>query len=87
MKIKELDQGECMKSTITSKFQTTIPKAVREKLGISIHDSLEWEVEKGRVIVSPVRGNFLRYQGSVKIGAGDVGADIRAARERQANKY
>jgi len=76
-----------MNSTITTKYQTTIPKAVREKLGISIHDSLEWEVEKGRVIVSAVRGDFLRYQGSVKIGAGDVSADIQTARERQADKY
>jgi AbrB family looped-hinge helix DNA binding protein len=76
-----------MNSTITTKFQTTIPKAVREKLGISIHDSLKWEVEKGRVIVSPVRGDFLRYQGSVKIGAGDISADIQTARERQTDKY
>jgi len=76
-----------MNSTITTKFQTTIPKAVREKLGISIHDSLKWEVEKGRVIVSAVRGDFLRYQGSVKIGAGDVSTDIQTARERQADKY
>jgi AbrB family looped-hinge helix DNA binding protein len=76
-----------MNSTITTKFQTTIPKAVREKLGISIHESLTWEVEKGRVIVSPVRGDFLRYQGSVKIGAGDISADIQTARERQTDKY
>jgi AbrB family looped-hinge helix DNA binding protein len=76
-----------MNSTITSKFQTTIPKAVREKLGIAIHDSLKWEVEMGRVIVSPVRGDFLRYLGSVKIGAGDISADIQTAREGQADKY
>jgi AbrB family looped-hinge helix DNA binding protein len=76
-----------MNSTITAKYQTTIPKAVREQLGVSIHDALEWIVEQGRVIVSPVRSNFLHYQGSVKIGAGDIAADIQSARDSRAEKY
>ena len=76
-----------MKSTVTTKYQTTIPKAVREKLGISVNDSLEWAVEKGRVVVLPVRSDFLRYQGSVKTGAGDITADILSAREHRLDKY
>jgi len=76
-----------MNSTVTTKYQTTIPKAVREKLGISVHDSLEWVVEKGRVVVHPVHNDFLRYRGSVKMGSGDIGADIQAARETRMEKY
>ena len=76
-----------MNSTVTTKYQTTIPKAVREKLGISVNDSLEWVVEKGRVVVHPVHSDFLRYQGSVKIGAGDISADIESAREQRMEKY
>jgi AbrB family looped-hinge helix DNA binding protein len=76
-----------MNSTVTSKYQTTIPKAVREKLGISVNDSLEWIVEKGRVVVHPMRSDFLRHRGSVKVGAGDIGADIETARERRVEKY
>ena len=76
-----------MKSTVTTKYQTTIPKAVREKLGIAVNDSLEWVVEKGRVVVHPVHSDFLRYQGSVKIGAGDVAADIQSARDQRMEKY
>jgi AbrB family looped-hinge helix DNA binding protein len=76
-----------MNSTVTSKFQTTIPKAVREKLGIHVNDALEWVVEKGRVVVLPVQSDFLRYRGSVKTGAGDITADIRSARERRLEKY
>jgi AbrB family looped-hinge helix DNA binding protein len=34
-----------MQSVITSKYQTTIPKAVREKLGLSVKDALDWKVE------------------------------------------
>ena len=76
-----------MNSTVTAKFQTTIPKAVREKLGISVHDALEWVVEKGRVVVHPVHSEFLRYQGSVKTGEGDIDTDIRTARQRRLEKY
>jgi len=76
-----------MNSTVTAKYQTTIPKAVREKLGISINDALEWIVEKGRVIVLPVHNDFLRYRGSIKTGTGDIAADIQSARESRLEKY
>jgi AbrB family looped-hinge helix DNA binding protein len=76
-----------MNSTITAKYQTTIPKAVREQLGVSINDALEWIVECGRVVVSPARSNFLHYQGSVKTGAGDIAADIHSARDNRMEKY
>ena len=76
-----------MNSTVTVKYQTTIPKAVREQLGISINDALEWIVEKGKVIVTPVHNNFLTYRGSVKVGSGDIAADIQSARESRVEKY
>ena len=76
-----------MNSTVTVKYQTTIPKAVREKLGISVNDALEWIVEKGRVVVHPVHNNFLRYRGSVKVGTGDIAADIRSARESRLERH
>lgn len=76
-----------MNSTVTVKYQTTIPKAVREQLGISINDALEWVVEKGRVIVQPVHNTFLGYQGSVKTGSGDIAADIQAARDSRMERY
>jgi AbrB family looped-hinge helix DNA binding protein len=76
-----------MNSTVTVKYQTTIPKAVREQLGISINDALEWIVEKGKVVVSPVHSNFLQYRGSVKTGVGDIASDIQQAREGRMEKY
>jgi len=76
-----------MNSTVTVKYQTTIPKAVREQLGISINDALEWVVEKGRAVVHPVHNNFLRHQGSIKTGPGDIAADIQAARDARVEKY
>jgi AbrB family looped-hinge helix DNA binding protein len=76
-----------MNSSVTVKYQTTIPKAVREQLGISVNDALEWVVEKGRAVVRPVHSNFLRYRGSVTTGAGDIAADIQSAREGRLEKY
>ncbi|MEI6208043.1 MAG: AbrB/MazE/SpoVT family DNA-binding domain-containing protein [Desulfuromonadales bacterium] len=76
-----------MNSTVTVKYQTTIPKAVREQIGISINDSLEWIVENGKAVVHPVHNDFLRYQGSVKTGAGNIADDIQQARENCLEKY
>ena len=76
-----------MNSTVTVKYQTTIPKAVREQLGISINDALEWVVEKGKAVVQPVHSNFLAHRGSIRTGAGDIAADIHSARDNRMEKY
>jgi AbrB family looped-hinge helix DNA binding protein len=76
-----------MKSTITSKYQTTIPKAIRINLGLSIKDALEWKVENGKVILYPAKRNFLNYRNSVKTGQGDIAGDIEAARNIRMEKY
>jgi AbrB family looped-hinge helix DNA binding protein len=76
-----------MKSTITSKYQTTIPKAIRINLGLSIKDALEWRVENGKVILYPAKRNFLNYRNSVKTGQGDIAGDIEAARNIRMEKY
>lgn len=38
-------------SKLTSKSQSTLPKAVRETLGVGPGDSLLYRVEEGRVVV------------------------------------
>ena len=76
-----------MQSIITSKFQTTIPKAIRENLGLSVKDALEWKVEKGKVVVYPAKHNFLKYRNTIKTGSGDIAADIERARNLRIEKY
>ncbi len=76
-----------MQSTITSKYQTTIPKAIRDNIGLSVKDVLEWKVEKGKIIVSSAKVNFLQHQNSVKTGQGDIAKDIEAARNLRLEKY
>ena len=72
-----------MQTLITSKFQTTIPKAIREKLLLSVNDTLDWQIENGRIVVSPVQVDFLKHRNSVRTGTGDIAEDIQAARKMQ----
>lgn len=76
-----------MRSSITSKFQTTIPKGVREHLGLSINDALEWKLEDGKITIYPAQNFFLKYKNAIKTGKGDIKADIEAARSLRMEKY
>lgn len=42
-----------MIGSITSKGQTTVPKEVRDRLGLEQGARIEWTVEDGRAIVRP----------------------------------
>lgn len=76
-----------MRTVITSKYQTTIPKSIREDLNISINDTLEWKVENGRIVVMPMQKNFLKYRNTVKTGSGNIEDDIKLSRKRRAERY
>jgi len=76
-----------MQSVITSKYQTTIPKAIRENIGLSVKDALDWKVERGKIIISPAKLNFLQYRSAIKTGPGDIAGDIEAARNLRVEKY
>jgi len=69
-----------MKSKITSKFQITIPREIRDRLNLSVSDSIEWKIEKNRILVEPVNRPFLKHKGSIKIAAGNIKEDILKAR-------
>ncbi|MDN3514420.1 MAG: AbrB/MazE/SpoVT family DNA-binding domain-containing protein [Candidatus Brocadia sp.] len=75
-----------MKSKITSKFQITIPREIRQKLHLSVSDSIEWKIEENRIFVEPADKPFLKYKGSIKIGAGNIKEDIREARKMWISK-
>jgi AbrB family looped-hinge helix DNA binding protein len=76
-----------MRSLVTSKYQTTIPKVIRETLGLSVKDALEWKVEKGKVTLYPTKRNFLKYRNAVKTGEGDIAGDIDTAQNLRMEKY
>jgi antitoxin PrlF len=43
-------------SRLTSKAQTVIPKAVREKLGLKPGDLLRYIVDRDRIVIEKVKG-------------------------------
>ena len=70
-------------STMTSKGQTTVPKAVREALDLEPGDKLTWEVNGGRVAVTTERPALWRWAGSVKGGPDDPVQAVAEARKRR----
>ncbi len=57
-----------VESTITSRGQTTLPKAVREALGVAAGDRVRYVIVEGGVRILPVRPlarlfGALRYDG------------------------
>lgn len=54
-------------STLTSKGQTTIPKEVRDQLGLSPGDRIEYVVEPdGRVVLLPATRHVHELKGMLK---------------------
>lgn len=53
------------RSVVTTKGQVTIPKHVREALGIREADVVEFEMRKGEAVVRRVRRSFLSRFASI----------------------
>ena len=53
-------------SRVTSKGQTTIPKDIRERLGIKTGDRVAFLLRDDGVLLRPVKGTLLDLRGSIK---------------------
>ncbi len=73
-----------MLSTITTKGQVTIPKALRDQFAIGPHDKVDFRAEGDRIILRPVR-TLRDLRGSVQ-GTGDPDAERSAAKEAVARR-
>ena len=60
----------CAESTLTSRYQTTIPEPVRKVLGLKKHDKISYTIQSdGQVVISsidkvendPILGQFLNF--------------------------
>jgi len=76
-----------LRSKITSKFQITIPKEIRESLKLGQSDVLEWKLDKNGVHVEAADKPFLKYGGFLKIPPGDTKQDIKLSRKLRAERY
>ena len=73
-------------STITSKYQTTVPKEIRERLSLKPKDVLRWELVEGEVRVTLTRHRFLDWRGTISVGSGSPVQDVRRARALRGNE-
>ncbi|MEM6455520.1 MAG: type II toxin-antitoxin system PrlF family antitoxin [Acidobacteriota bacterium] len=67
-------------STITTKFQTTVPKEIRQKLGLRPQDKLHWEIVGNEARIVPARRTFLAHRGRIQVGPGSAVGDVARAR-------
>lgn len=52
-------------SVLTRKWQTTIPKDIRNFLGLNPNDKILYLIEGKKVVLKPLKGNILDLRGSV----------------------
>jgi antitoxin PrlF len=85
--------NQTYRAKITSKGQITLPRQVREELGVQEGDSIIFAVEDGEIQVLPARDSspFSRFQGIGNPGLDDgregIDAWIRDARGHATNGH
>lgn len=55
-----------MKSTLTSKGQTTIPNQIRKQMGLKAGDGLVYSIEGDHIVMKPVKGTLLDAYATVE---------------------
>lgn len=53
-------------STVTSKGQTTIPKGIRDELGIQANQRISYEAKDGYIIMRPLNTSLDHFAGILK---------------------
>lgn len=76
-----------VQSKITSKFQITIPKEVRELLKLEEADVIEWQIDQDGIHIESASKPFLKYHGFFKKESGSVKKDIEKAWKIRAKRY
>ena len=75
-----------MLSTVTTKGQVTIPVDIRTLFHIRPNDRVDFSVENGRIVLTPVR-SLKDLRGVVKtLGSGDPTAERAAAKAAVARR-
>lgn len=75
-----------LRTAVTTKGQTTVPKPIREKLGVRPHDFINWEVVGDEVRVTGRAPAFFRWLGTIDVGKESVEKAITMARRQRGRK-
>jgi len=58
--------SDVVRARVTSKGQVTLPKAIRDALGLAESSIVEFALTDGGALLTPVKGGFLARFGTVK---------------------
>ena len=72
-----------MKSTVSIRGQTVVPREIREKMGIEPQSKLEWQIVGGQIIVTPIPPDPVRASVGLLGGKGLTTEDLLAEREKE----
>lgn len=72
-----------LKTSVTTKGQTTIPKPVRDALGVAPHDVVYWEIAGSEARVTADEPELFRWFGSIRVGRGSTVRDVARARRQR----
>lgn len=69
-------------ATVTQKGQITLPKELRDKLGIRKYEKVKFDLKKDHLKITPV-GDFLSFAGKFPITKGSSVLEARDAFEKR----
>ena len=72
-----------MKSTVSIRGQTVVPREIREKMGIEPQSKLEWQIVDGQIIVTPIPPDPVRASVGLLKGKGLTTEDLLAERKKE----
>jgi len=78
-----------MKSVVSEKGQVTIPKALRDRLGLRAGTSLDFQAEGGRLVATKTLDEdvFRKWRGRGRLPEGmSVDAYLKRGRDRRADR-
>lgn len=72
-----------MRTTLSTRWQTVVPREVREALALAPHSKLAWEVRGGVAVVVPIPEDPVLGSLGVLRGPGLTTEDLLAERRRE----
>jgi AbrB family looped-hinge helix DNA binding protein len=72
-----------IKTTVSSRGQTVIPRAIREQMGIESQTKLEWWIENNLIVVRPIPADPVRAAVGLLKGRGPTTDDLLAERRQE----
>ncbi len=72
-----------MKSKVSVRGQTVIPKELRKALGITTETTLDWNLKNGYIVVYPIPKDPVAASVGILRGKGPTVADLLEERRRE----